>query len=314
MDKAARKQFLLAAAVIVCGLAAIFGLSKFLETVPTTKISDNYADEDLALQGARLKGYALGAEGLIADWYWMKALQYVGEKIIKSDQPIRLDDLRELDPRLLYPYLDNATSLDPQFLEAYSYGAVVLPAIDQAQAIKIAQKGIDNNPNEWRLYHQLGYIYWTLKDYETAARVYEQGAKIENAPAWMKLMSPRLKAEGESRETARAMYKQMFDQSSDEQIKETAALRLLQLDSFDEQDLIRQALQRFRSANDRCAGNWRELFPALRSEKLPNGKNLRFAAADLAPIDPTNVPYVLNREAGKCDVNINYAESGVPAR
>lgn len=313
MKNANRKKIFLLIAIIICGYLTIFGLSKFLETAQTI-LPESYADEDLTLQGACLKGYSLGFEGLIADWYWMKSLQYVGDKILKSNQPISLDNLKPLNPRLLYPYLDNATTLDPHFIEAYSYGAIVLPAIDQTQAVKIAEKGIAENPNQWRLYHQLGYIYWTLKNYEKAAEVYEQGAKIQNAPDWMKLMSVRMKAEGGSRETARAVYRQMFEQAGDEQIKETAALRLLQLNSFDEQDIIRQGLQNFQEQNNRCADNWKELFPFLRLQKLPDGKNLRFAPATLAPLDPTDVPYFLNRESGRCDVNINFVESKIPAR
>ncbi len=44
-------------------------------------LPENYADEDLTLQGAKLKGFSLGFEGLIADWYWMKSLQYLGDKV-----------------------------------------------------------------------------------------------------------------------------------------------------------------------------------------------------------------------------------------
>lgn len=312
MSKINRKQFILPAAIIICGYLAIYGLSKFLETVQTAA-PDSYADEDLSLQGARLKGYSLGFEGLIADWYWMKSLQYVGDKILKNNQPMSLDNLKSLNPRLLYPYLDNATTLDPQFIEAYSYGAIVLPAIDREQAIKIAEKGIANNPNKWRLYHYLGYIYWTLKNYEKAAEIYERGAKIEDAPDWMKLMGARMKAEGGSRETARAIYRQMSGEAQDSQIKENAELRLLQLDSLDEQDAIRSALQSFQAKTGRCANDWREIFALIQKIRLPNGSDLGIDSKSLAPVDPTNVPYILNRESGECDVHINFADSKIPA-
>ena len=134
-------------------------------------LADAYEDSDLEIQGRRLKGFALGTEGLLADWYWIRSLQYIGGKLVKSDlENINIDDLRSLNPRLLYPLLDNATDLDPQFIAAYSYGAVVLPAVDTDQAIKLTEKGISNNPEVWRLYHYLGYIYWRKQDYEKAAR------------------------------------------------------------------------------------------------------------------------------------------------
>ncbi len=161
---------------------------------------EGFEDEDLALQGAKLKGYALGFEGLIADWYWMRSLQYIENKVVKSpDETLNIENLTALNPRLLYPLLDNATTLDPQFMAVYAYGAVVLPAIDKEQAIKLTEKGIADNPNEWRLYQQLGYIYWRLDNFEKASLVYTEGAKIVGAPPFMSLMAAKMKSEGQSR-------------------------------------------------------------------------------------------------------------------
>ena len=79
------KQILFALVVIGCGFVAVFALSGFLEK-NRSALPAGYEDEDLALQGANLKGYALGSEGLLADWYWMKSLQYIGDKIVKSER------------------------------------------------------------------------------------------------------------------------------------------------------------------------------------------------------------------------------------
>ena len=292
-----------AAIIIICGFGVIFLLSNFNEKVRPV-LSTSYEDEDLALQGARLKGYSLGFEGLIADWYWMKSLQYVGDKIIKSNETISLDNLKSLNPRLLYPYLDNATTLDPQFIDAYSYGAIVLPAIDSEQAIKIARKGIDNNPENWRLYHQLGYIYWTLKDYPKATETYAQGAKISGAPPFMQMMAAKMKSEGGSRDIARDIYTQMYEQAQDENVKETARLRLLQLDSLAEQDAVQKILQNFQTQNNRCPNNLREILPLLQKVKLSDGKSFRLDSANNLA-DPSGVPYNLDKE--NCAIKLNVA-------
>src|SRR3982750_2276599 len=116
--------------VVIAAFAATIDLSGYVQARKVT-IPESYTDEDLDLQGKRLKGYALGFEGLLADWYWMRSLQYVGDKIVNSkSDTLNLDDLNSLNPRLLYPLLDNATDLDPKMLTAYTYGAVVLPTID----------------------------------------------------------------------------------------------------------------------------------------------------------------------------------------
>jgi tetratricopeptide (TPR) repeat protein len=292
--------------IIAIGFVTVFGLSNFIEK-SRPPLPEGFEDQDLALKGSKLKGYTLGFDGLIADWYWMQSLQYIGDKVEKSDQQtINLENLKSLNPRLLYPLLDNATDLDPKFLAAYSYGAIVLPAIDPDQAIKIAEKGIRENSEEWRLYQHLGYIYWRMKNYEKASEVYEKGSKIEGAPPFMKMMVAQMKAQGGSRETSRKMYEQMFDEAQDNQTKETAAIRLLELDSFDQRDLIRSALQDFQTKNERCPSNWREIFPILRTNKF-----LNFDSVTYAPLDPSNAPYILVN-SGKCDVSIDGKTSKIP--
>lgn len=297
MRKGSTGQTLIALAVILCGFAAVIGLSRFNEA-NRPALPEGFEDEDLALQGARLKGYSLGFEGLIADWYWMKSLQYIGDKLLKSEKGIGVDNMRELNPRLLYPYLDNATDLDPQFTSVYEYGAMVLPAIDDAQAVKLLEKGIDGNPKSWRLYHYLGYIHWQLKNYDQASEVYAAGAKIEGAPEWMRLMSAKTRTEGGSRETAREIYRQVFEEAQDAQTKENAALRLLQIDSLEEQDAIRAALRAFQSQNNRCANDWSEILMLLKGA----GAKLRLDRTNNL-IDPTNAPYLLDKE--NCDVRLD---------
>ncbi|MGI8641538.1 MAG: tetratricopeptide repeat protein [Pyrinomonadaceae bacterium] len=300
-----------AIAVIICGFATVFFLSGFIEKNKPA-LPEGYADEDLALQGARLKGYSLGFEGLIADWYWMQSLQYLGDKIVKNpDADYTLDNLNPLNPRLLYPLLDNATTLDPRFTSVYEYGAVVLPAIDKDKAIKFLEKGIADNPNEWRLYQHLGYIYWRLGNYEKASEIYAKGAKIPNAPQFMLMMAAKTKTEGGSRETARIIYQQMFDESQDEQIKESAALRLLELQSLDERDAIRFALQTFKEKNNRCANNWREILPLLQTVKLPDGKDFRIDRQNNL-IDPSGAPYILDKE--NCDVRLDIKTTKIPLK
>lgn len=295
------KQLIASLAAVFIGLGLVFVLSNFVKT-NRPMMPESYLDEDLALQGARLKGFSLGFEGLIADWYWMQSLQYIGDKIVKSDADINLENLQPLNPRLLYPLLDNATDLDPHFLTVYSYGAVVLPAINPEQAIKIAEKGIANNPNEWRLYQHLGYIYWRLRNYEKAAEVYAEGAKIEGVPPFMKMMAAQMKSQGGSRETARVMYQQMFEEAQDSQTKEVAASRLSELESFDERDAVKTVLNNFKEKYNRCPNNWSEIFTLLKSVRLPNGKDFRIDKSGKL-VDPSGVPYILDKTT--CDINLD---------
>lgn len=270
-----------------------------------------YEDENLGLQGARLKGFVFGAEGLLSDWYWMNSLQYMGKKISSVGLAnLNLEDLKPLNPRLLYPYLNNSTDLDPHFIAPYSYGATILPAIDENDAIALTEKGIANNPGEWRLLQYLGYIHWRLKDYERAAHAYDRGAQIEGAPPFFKLMAAKMRGESGSRDTARQIYRQALAQAGDRQTKLSAELRLQQLDALDELDIINKVLGEYHSRTGRCVKAWGEVLPSLQSASNAAKLDLRMDASQNI-VDPSGVPYRLNAE--KCQAEINLPASKIPA-
>jgi len=297
-----RKNMMLTLGVAILGFAAIFFLSSYIEN-HRVSLPASYEDDDLSFQGKRLKGFALGAEGLLADWYWMQSLQYIGNKMVHSNSDvIDLGDLRSLNPRLLFPLLDNATDLDPKFMAAYSYGATVLPAVDGAQAIKLTEKGIANNPGQWRLYQNLGYIYWQSKDYEKAAEVYETGSHVEGAPIFFRQMIALMKTQGGDRNTARQVYSQTLREAPDQSTKFNAQLRLQELDALDEMDAIDAALDKARSAVGACPQRLSEEIPHLRNVNLPSGKDFSVnTAGDL--VDPTGVPYLLDRQNCKAELD-----------
>jgi len=226
---------------VLLGLASVVGLSRWLDShKPPT--DSKIEEEQLYLNGTTAKRMSLGFNGLVADWYWMRSLQYVGRRVIEGRENIQIDNLGQLNLKLLAPLLDNATTLDPQFMEPYQYAAVVMPNIDLPQAIRIARKGIAANPSAWRLYQHLGYIYWQQRDFQAAGEVYAQGAKLPGAPTWMEGMKAKMAVEGGSREVAREIYGRMYEQASDLSVKEMARRRLLQLYSLDQRDGLRKVL------------------------------------------------------------------------
>jgi len=287
--------------VIIAGLIAAISVSRWIDAhrAPLNAGAD---DESLYLNGKTARRISLAFNGLAADWYWMRSLQYVGKKIINLPENVELDNLGQLNLKTLAPLLDTATTLDPQFLDPYEYAAVVLPSVDVNQAIRITKKGIDANPSAWKLYQHLGYIYWQQKDFQAAADAYGRGAAIPGAPTFFSAMKARMLAEGGSRDTAREIYRQMFEQSNDDSVKDMARRRLMQIDSMDQRDVLRKLLTAYQTRTGQCPATWKELEPVLRS--------LRVALnAEAAPTDPSGVAYVLNG----CDVELN-AKSEVPGK
>ncbi|MBE7515911.1 MAG: hypothetical protein HS105_04760 [Chloracidobacterium sp.] len=295
------------AVIAIAGVAAVAWARPFLDLRRPT-LPAGYEDSDLMFDVSHLKGFALGFEGLIADWYWMRALQYIGGKLVeKQDEDIDLGDLRSLNPRLLYPYLDAATTLDPHFIAPYAYGAIVLPAIDPDKAIAIAEKGIANNPDQWRLYQHLGYIYWRLKRYDDAAATYEKGSEVAGAAPFMKLMAASMKTEGASRATARVIYTQMLADAADEQTRITAQRRLDQLDALDDTDAMNNALAEYKQRTGHCVTDLREINASLMNVQLPGRRDFKIDAQNRI-VSPAGTPFVLDRE--KCAAAVDDRRSG----
>ena len=274
--------------LVVAAVTVVF-LARWLdEQRPSSRASSE--DETLYLPGGTVRRLSLGFNGLAADWYWMRSLQYVGKKIINTPEDVVIDDLGKLDLRLLAPLLDTATTLDPQFLEPYEYAAVVLPGINVQEAIRITNKGIAANPQVWRLFQHLGYIYWQQRDYQRASETYAAGAKIQGAPPWMEAMSARMASEGGSREVAREIYGRMYEQATDDRVKEMAGRRMMQLDSLDQRDALQRVLAAYQSRTGRCPATWQEIETVLRASKWRTD-------ASGAPLDPSGVSYLLDRDS-----------------
>jgi tetratricopeptide (TPR) repeat protein len=288
--------------IVVLGMTAAICLVQWIDQ--RRPVANPADDESLYLNAKTVRRMSLAFNGLAADWYWMRSLQYVGKKIINLPEDVELDSLQQLDLKILAPLLDTATTLDPEFFDPYEYAAVVLPAVDVDQAIRITQKGIDANPNTWRLYQHLGYIYWQQKNYQAAGETYGRGAKVPGAPVWMEAMKAKMAAEGGSRATAREIYTRMYEQSGDPKVQDMARKRLMQLTSFDELEVLQKILAAYQTRTGRCPTSWKEVEAPFRSIRLP-------LDANGAPFDPSGTPYLL--KADKCEATLN-PKSEVPLR
>jgi tetratricopeptide (TPR) repeat protein len=290
---------------MLLGLAGLVLLARWIDGHRQTPAvaSD---EEQLYLQGPTAKRLSLGFNGLAADWYWMRSLQYVGRKSVnyQSLHPGQLsfNELSALDLRVLPALLRLSTNLDPQFMAPYEYGAMILPTFNDEEAIALLNFGIEQNPDKWRLYQHLGYIYWQRQDYQKASELYLKGAQLTNAPSWLAEMGARMTLQGGSREEARQMYRHLYEESNDELVKQVLLRRLLQVDSFEHRDVIRRVLAEYSARFKRCPASWKDISATLRT--------LRFRIdANGAPLDPAGTAYLLGKDG--CEVQLD-PKSQVP--
>jgi tetratricopeptide (TPR) repeat protein len=216
--------------------------------------------EVMYIQSARSVRYlSLGYTGLAASIYWTRAVQYFGEKhVVKAE---RYD--------LLAPLLNLATELDPKLTVAYEFGSVFLSqpppqgAGDPDKAIALVEKGIQKNPNRWRLYYYLGFIHYSERqDYPAAADAFERGSRVPGAHPWLRVMAAATRQKGGDIETARFLWTKIYESTEDKMVKETALMRLAALRVDSDIAYIEGLIQRYRAQSGANPHSWQQLIAA----------------------------------------------------
>lgn len=200
-------------------------------------------EESLYISSSSLKKLSLGYNELLADIYWLRALQYFGSK--KSE---------EQNPELLYHYFDIITDLDPKFVNAYRYGATFLseaPPIglgETRKGIELLDKGRKNNPGNFRLPLEEAFIYYFYpKDYEKAAELFKEASEKPGLSPLRKAslsgMSASAHAKGGNRELSRKIWEIIYETSPSEQRREVALRNLKDIDTMAIEDKLTDALK-----------------------------------------------------------------------
>ncbi len=226
--------------------------------------------------GEVLEKLSLGYDGLMADIYWTRVVQYYGGRIRD----------RKTDFSLLGPLLNITVTLDPYLLIAYKFGAIFLTeppprgAGQPQQAVALIQRGIAANPEEWRLWHDLGFIYyWHLRDYQQAADAYREGGMHPHAAPWMKVMEAVIREKQGNRETSRFLWTEIYQSTEDESIRQNALGHLQSLKALDDIEELERRTNTFREQT----GRWPQSFSEMGSRGL----------VEAIPADPLGFPYQL---------------------
>ena len=229
--------------------------------------------------GETLRRFSFGYSGLLADLYWTRAVQYFGRE--------RLGGHSNFD--LLGPLLRTAVTLDPQLLIAYRFGAIFLAEKPPAgagrpdEALALIRRGIAANPGYWRLWQDLGFIYyWDLKDYKHAALAFEAGSRQPGAGVWLKTLAASVAAKGGELESSRLLWTQVLHEAGNDTIRRGALEHLAAIQAVEDMSRLNQALELFEQRTGR---------PASRLEDL-----IRAGLLSGIAVDPAGVPYALGSE------------------
>ena len=211
-------------------LAILLQLLKGRDTPTTPQTQQQYLPS-----AAALDWMALSFDSVVADLYWIRALQYFGTT--------RRSNRTEKNYDLLYPLLDIVTTLDPRFNIAYRFGAIFLtePSPDGPcrpdQAVTLLQKGAQHMPERWEYLMDTGFVYYrSLHDYAEAARWFRRAAAIPGSPRWLPSLAANTLAIGGNRRVSRALWQQIHETANDEWLQNETLRRLMQLDALDDID------------------------------------------------------------------------------
>jgi hypothetical protein len=237
--------------------------------------------------GAVLQRLALSYDALLADVYWIRALQHFGGTRLKKAGPKKYE--------LLYPLLSITTRLDPRFSIAYRFGAIFLSEPPPGgpgrpdQAIALLQRGLDVQPANWRFMQDIGFVhYWWLRDYGAAASWFTRAAGQPGAPWWLRPLSATTLAEGGDRQASRALWTALAQTPDNDWMRRNALWRLQQLDALDTIDSLRAVLRRYIEAGGSKPYEWAAL--------------VRAGSLRAVPVDPTGTPFYLGPYTGTVDV------------
>jgi tetratricopeptide (TPR) repeat protein len=270
----------------------------FLRRIDQLRSSATLEDVLFITSPKAVKRLSLGYDGLLADIYWTRAVQYFGGRHVAGASHFRM----------LAPLLEITTTLDPHLVVAYQFGANFLSpkppngAGMPEKAIQLVNYGIQNNPNDWKLYYELGFIYYMdVKDYAKAADAFGRGSQIPDAHPFLKVMAAQMAQHAGDTQMARALWTTTYQSTQDKQIRGNALVHLRALQVADEVTAIEGIVGQYRQITGRTPASLNELVAA---------NYLKYV-----PLDPAGHPYGLvdgSRVEVEFPDQIPFIEKGAP--
>ena len=267
-------------------LLCLLGLIPLQRSLDRRGGSERALGEVLFLPSGRvLRHLSLGYEGLLADVYWTRVVQYFGGKRMAHSTEFKL----------LGPLLQITTDLDPHLIIAYRFGSIFLAdkpprgAGEPLEALALLRRGIVANPEYWRFWEDVGFVYyWDLKDYAAAARAFQAGSERPGAMTWMRALAAKVAAQGGELPTSKFLWSEIARQAGNEEIRKNAEDHLMAIQATEEIAKLDEWVALYNSRQKQPARSFQALVAAGHLRALPR--------------DPSGKPYVID-PSGKVGLN-----------
>lgn len=267
------KRYLLAiilVTIVIGFLSSVILLNRKIRMV----IGEHKYAEELAYfpSGRFLRPATLGFNLLAADFIWLRLIQYYGGH--------RMTDRKY---GFLYHILEVLTTLDTQFVDAYTFGSLLLAESAQQvqEGLNLLDKGISYNHGNWRLPFTKGFIHYNFtRHYTIAAAHFYISSRMSEAPDMCARFAAFSSQRGGDREAAKEMWTELYNRSNNPYEKEVATRSIRQLEMLNHLEMFNKAIKEYHKIYG--------IYPENIKQLLEKG------FIDSVPKDPTGGQYFID--------------------
>lgn len=227
--------------------------------------------------GRHLRLASLGQQSLLADLYYLWAIQYYSN-YERGDR---------------YRYVEHVfgnviAELDPNYVDAYWMGALILTleAGDLDAGLRLLDQGFEANPESWILPYLAGWECRYAGRYERAAEYFTRAAAVRGAPPHVRrAIAGMYRLAGNDREALELWHHVLEDPTSDAASRAIAERQVRELHVRADLEDLTAAIEAFRSDNGAAP---------TRLDQLVGAGYL-----DVVPRDPDGNPYDYDPRTGR---------------
>lgn len=208
--------------IIIVGIFAIWNIQFYLDLSRHQALGEKIVEELMYFpSGKFLKPAVIEYQTAMADIIWLRSIQYYAQHMMTDRKYEWLDHI-----------FDILTSLDPKFIGAYDFGSLVLAwdAGKPETALRLLNRGVANNPLNWKLVFDAAFIEYMLnKDYISAGYYFETSSKLPNTWPITERWAAFAYSKGGAKNLAIEVWFTIYSTTENRKLKELAQKELIKL-------------------------------------------------------------------------------------
>jgi hypothetical protein len=248
-------------------IAAVFTTAAIVSSVLTPLIErarpDRFLRDEMVYfpSGTFLDEVSAGQDEILADYLWLRAIQYYGMH--------RQTDRQYQWAKHIFHVI---TALNPRFVEAYRFGGLVLAADanDLAGGIDLLKRGFHANQDRWEIPFDLGFLQYLSHQDLLAAAYFRRAAELPGASEQVKRFTAFAYRRGGDETAAQEMWIQMRDTATNPVSREIADYALKDLELQKALGVLQAAADAYRGAENANARSVNDLVRAGLLDEVPN--------------------------------------------